>query len=285
MSKSLIEIPAVNKIPKMDNSKSIDWGDFKLGPLPSQCSMTISEDNINRWCSLYDDDVSLYLKKAPDYISYYSGQNIVTPFRDISAGLATLEVDFYNSIPRDVPLTVTGQVINKSVRKGRGYVEWETSIFENNDLLQKNRRSWFFTIPEEDINKFPEKEASNPIPPRPEIWETEGLSLLLSQDRMNDFEGPGEINGHTNVELAKKQGNPGPLAQGAFGFGLITRLLAKDFTNQFTHGGKMSLKFVRPVWAGEQIHAFYSIIDDKSLRVWVEKDNKEEVIVGTVLLA
>ena len=140
MNKPLIEIPAVNKIPKMDNSKSIDWGDFELGPLPSQCSMTISEDNINRWCSLYDDDASLYVKKAPDYISYYSGQNIVTPFRDISAGLATLEVDFYNSIPRDVPLAVTGQVINKSVRKGRGYVEWETSIFENNDLLQKNRR-------------------------------------------------------------------------------------------------------------------------------------------------
>ena len=39
----------------------------------------------------------------------------------------------------------------------------------------------------------------------------------------------------------------------------------------------MSLKFVRPVWAGEQINAFYSIIDKKLLRVWVEKDNKEEV--------
>tara|TARA_Y100000996_G_scaffold347501_1_gene285879 strand:- start:828 stop:1685 length:858 start_codon:yes stop_codon:yes gene_type:complete len=285
MSNTLIEVPAVNKIPKVDDSKSINWEDFELGPLPSKCTMTISQENIDRWCNLYDDDADLYLKHAPDYITYYSGQNIVTPFRDISAGLATLEVDFYHLIPRDIALTITGQVINKSVRKGRGYVEWETNIYEKDNLLQSNRRSWFFTIPEVDINKYPEKEASIPIAARPETWKTEGLSLLLSQDRMNDFEGPGEINGHTNVELAKKQGNPGPLAQGAFGFGLLTRLLTKDFQNQFTLGGKMSLKFVRPVWAGEKIHAFYSIIDNKSLRIWVEKDNKEEVIVGTVLLA
>ena len=285
MSENLIEIPAVNKIPKLDDSKSINWEDFELGPLPAQCTMTISEENINRWCDLYSDDTNLYLEHAPGYITYYSGQNILTPFRDISAGLATLEVDFFDSIPREIPLTVTGKVINKSVKKGRGYVEWETNIFEKDNLLQTNRRSWFFTIPEEEINNYPEKEASIPIPPRPESWDSKGLALLLSQDRMNDFEGPGELNGHTNVELAKKQGNPAPLSQGAFGFGLLTRLLEKDFENQFTHGGKMSLKFVRPVWAGEQIHAFYSMIDNKSLRVWVEKDNKEEVIVGTVLLA
>ncbi|MFL2634826.1 MAG: hypothetical protein ACJ0J6_03165 [Dehalococcoidia bacterium] len=285
MNSNLIEIPAVNKIPKLDDSKSINWEDFKLGALPSQCTMTISEENIDRWCNLYNDDARLYLVHAPDYITYYSGQNVLTPFRDISAGLATLEVDFFDSIPRDIPLTVTGKVTNKSVKKGRGYVEWETNIFEKDNLLQTNRRSWFFTIPEEEINNHPEKEASIPIPPRPESWESKGLALLLSQDRMNDFEGPGEVNGHTNVALAKKQGNPGPLSQGAFGFGLLTRLLAKDFENQFTLGGKMSLKFVRPVWAGEQINAFYSIIDKKLLRVWVEKDNKEEVIVGTVLLA
>ena len=205
MSNTLIEVPAVNKIPKVNDSRSINWEDFELGPLPSTCTMTISQENIDRWCALYNDDPELYLKHAPNYITYYSGQNIVTPFRDISAGLATLEVDFYHSIPRDIALTITGQVINKSVRKGRGYVEWETSIYEKDNLLQSNRRSWFFTIPEDDIKKFPEKEASSPIPPRPEIWETEGLSLLLSQDRMNDFEGPGEINGHTNVELANSK--------------------------------------------------------------------------------
>mgnify|MGYP001441833065 CR=1 FL=1 len=58
-------------------------------------------------------------------------------------------------------------------------------------------------VPEEEINNHPEKEASIPIPPRPESWESKGLALLLSQDRMNDFEGPGEVNGHTNVALAK----------------------------------------------------------------------------------
>ncbi len=285
MSEALINIPAINKIDKKQDSRSINWNDFKLGPLPNTCIMNISEKDIIRCCNLYDDDAQLYNNYAPSYISYYSGQNVITPFRDISAGLASLEVDFIENIPRDVDLTVSGNVIEKSIRKGRGYVDWETSIFNKNKLIQKNRRSWYFAIPDDELDKHPEKNAGNPIPPRPENFESNHLQLLLSQDRMNQFEGPGEINGHTNVDLAKKQGNPGPLSQGAFGFGLISRLIANDFSDRFTSGGKMSLKFVRPVWAGEQIIAFYSEIEEGYLRVWAEKNNTEEVIVGTVMLA
>ena len=98
MNDQLIEIPAVNKIPKTNQSRSINWDDFELGPLPSKCSMTITADNISRWCDLYDDDNELYNNFAPSYITYYCGQNIVTPYRDISAGLASLEIDFIQQI-------------------------------------------------------------------------------------------------------------------------------------------------------------------------------------------
>ncbi|MFB0901100.1 MAG: hypothetical protein QMB22_03730, partial [Dehalococcoidia bacterium] len=71
MTQNKIEIPAVNKIPKTATSTSITWKDLNVGPFPNQCTMTISLEDIKRWCSLYDDDVSLYKDFAPHYIGYY----------------------------------------------------------------------------------------------------------------------------------------------------------------------------------------------------------------------
>ncbi|PZC41187.1 MAG: Acyl dehydratase [Chloroflexi bacterium] len=286
MTQNKIEIPAVNKIPKTATSTSITWKDLNVGPFPNQCTMTISLEDIKRWCSLYDDDVSLYKDFAPHYIGYYCGQNIFTPFRDIAAGLVYLNVEFFKDIPHSVPLTVTGKVIEKSTRKGRGYVDWITEIKDQDTIVQRNTRSWYFaSLTEEEIKKFPLKKSGISIPEKNINNISSKLKILLNQERMNQFEGPGEINGHTNVDLAKKQGNPGPLAQGAFGFGLISRLLAKDYGARFTNGGQLSLKFVRPVWAGEEITASYSYDNKQSIRVSVEKDNKEEVIVGSAKLA
>ena len=102
---------------------------------------------------------------------------------------------------------------------------------------------------------------------------------------MNEFEGPGEHNGHTNVEEALRRGQPGPVAQGAFAMGLIARMLRDRFGEGFVSGGELDIHFTRTVWANEHLEVHGAILEKSAgrvhCRVWAQKESGEEVVVGT----
>ena len=285
MSTQLATIPATHKIPKVGTPHSAGWNDFQLGPSPRPFELTVTPDDIDRWCRLYEDDPELYVERAPHYILYYAGQSIVAPFRDISAGFARFRAEFAAPVPRERPLTISGEVLSKYRRRGRGYIEWQIEARAGGELVHRNARTWYFEASQEQLEGLEEWSRDIP-PPAPESAEPFGpLSLHLAQERMNYFEGPGEHNGHTDVAAARERGQPGPVAQGAFAMGLIARMMRDRFGEGFVSGGELDIHFTRTVWSNEHIEVHGAILDRSDgrahCRVWAEKEGGEEVVAGT----
>lgn len=285
MTTQLATIPATHKIPKIGTPRSAGWDDFALGAFPRSFELTVTSDDVERWCRLYEDDPALYSEHAPHYILYYAGQSIVAPLRDISAGFARFRCEFLAPVPRERPLEISGQVLSKYRRRGRGYIEWQIEARADGELVQRNARTWYFQATEEQLEGL--EERSREIPPAADgSAERFGpLSLHLMQERMNDFEGPGEHNGHTDVAAARERGQPGPVAQGAFAMGLISRMMRDRFGGGFVSGGELDIHFTRTVWSNESIDVHGAILDRSGgrarCRVWAEKEGGEEVVAGT----
>jgi acyl dehydratase len=285
MTTQLATIPATHKIPKVGEPRSAGWDDFQVGPFPQPFELTVTPEDVARWCRLYDDDPALYTDRAPHYVLYYAGQSIVAPLRDISAGFARFRADFVAPVPREQPLVISGEVLSKYRRRGRGYIEWQVEARADGELVHRNARTWYFGATEEQLAGLEERTRELP-PPAPDTAERFGpIALELAQERMNEFEGAGEHNGHTDVEGALERGNPGPVAQGAFAMGLIARMLGDRFGDGFVSGGELDIHFTRTVWANERVEVHGAILDQSNsrahCRVWAENGNGEEVVVGT----
>lgn len=285
MTTQLATIPATHKIPKIGTPRSAGWDDFAPGPFPRSFELTVTSDDVERWCRLYEDDPALYSEHAPHYILYYAGQSIVAPLRDISAGFARFRCEFLAPVPRERPLEISGQVLSKYRRRGRGYIEWQIEARADGELVQRNARTWYFQATEEQLEGLEERSREIPPPADGSAERFGPLSLHLVQERMNDFEGPGEHNGHTDVAAARERGQPGPVAQGAFAMGLISRMMRDRFGEGFVSGGELDIHFTRTVWSNESIDVHGAILDRSGgrarCRVWAEKEGGEEVVAGT----
>jgi acyl dehydratase len=289
MTTQLATIPATHKIPKVGEPRSASWEDFRVGAFPQAFKLTATPDDIERWCRLYEDDPALYTERAPHYILYYAGQSIVAPLRDVSAGFARFRADFVAPVPRERPLVISGEVLSKYRRRGRGYIEWQVEARADGELVQRNARTWYFGATEEQLAGLDEHTRELP-PPAPASAERFGpIALELTQQRINEFEGAGERSGHTDVEGALRRGQPGPVAQGAFAMGLIARLLRDRFGEGFVAGGELDIHFTRTVWANERVEVHGAVLEQSNgrahCRVWAEKEGGEEVVVGTASAA
>lgn len=285
MTTQLATIPATHKIPKIGTPRSAGWDDFAPGAFPRSFELTVTPDDVERWCRLYGDDPGLYSEQAPHYILYYAGQSIVAPLRDISAGFARFRCEFFAPVPRERPLEISGRVLSKYRRRGRGYIEWQIEARADGELVQRNARTWYFQATEDQLEGLEERSREIPQPATGSAERFGPLSLHLAQERMNEFEGPGEHNGHTDVAAARERGQPGPVAQGAFAMGLIARMMRDRFGEGFVSGGELDIHFTRTVWSNESIDVHGAILDRSDgrarCRVWAEKEGGEEVVAGT----
>ena len=107
----------------------------------------------------------------------------------------------------------------------------------------------------------------------------------MSLQRLVEFEGPGEAGGaHTNPDRALAAGYPGPLAQGALSFGLLSCLMRERFGDDFMVGGTIDIRLTKPVWAGDTLMAHGAILElvanTASCRLWAENQKGETVAVG-----
>lgn len=187
-------------------------------------------------------------------------------------------------IPVGQPLVVRGEVSDKFVRRGRGYVLYWLEASCEGVVVQRHWKSWAFGLTPEEAAQFPEK----PSEPREELadpaLETIGpLSYEVTLERMAEFEGPGERNAHTDPALAREGGRP--LAQGAISFGLLSRLLTEHFGRGYLVGGAVDVRFIARTYAGERLFAWSELVRGENetalLRVWAEKADGTRLTVGT----
>ena len=299
---SLPSIPATHKLP--DGTDGDAFYDIHPGPLGSY-QMTITEADVERWCGIHEDAAPWRAEagaepSAPPYIGYYACMNALAPIRYFGntgrpnygpGGLARYWAEFHGPLPVGVPLQVTGRVTDKYTRRGIGYTDWEVDITHEGRLLQRNGRAWATSLPPEEQEKWPEREGRPRPPEAPEGAETLGpLVYVTSQRHVDDLEGPGEHNNHTDVEAARAMGLRGPRAQGELSFALLARLMTERFGAGFANGGSLDTRIIGEVQAGDTQTGHGAVVerrDDGSglCRVWAENQMGQLVTVGTATYA
>ena len=124
--------------------------------------------------------------------------------------------------------------------------------------------------------------------------DTEGMTLLeplertVSEEMCRLFSGP-DRNYHTDREEARKLGFPDIVVQGMLPVCLVSELMTGRFADGWLAGGKMDLRLVNVLWAGETVRARAAVSGQApeagrtrvSMQAWVEKADGTKVVVGT----
>ena len=100
------------------------------------------------------------------------------------------------------------------------------------------------------------------------------------------FSGPGR-NYHTDAEEARKLGFPDIVVQGMLSTCLISQIMGSAFNQGWFCGGRMSVKLVNVLWAGETVVVRGRLREDlpegtqrrQLLDVWVEKADAQRTVV------
>jgi acyl dehydratase len=279
--------------------------ELAVGPLPSY-EVTVTPEDVDRWATLHDDDSPWYRGPspwggpvAPPTILYYPSQSMLG--REIGAksepgqrpprreggrggGFARYRAELLAPIPIGRPILVSGAITDKFIRRGIGYLTWEVSASCDDMLLQRQLKSWTFSPSLEEVAALPER----PSDPRPEVGETHGdlgtLAMVIGPERTAFFEGPGERNGHSDLEISRRSGLPGCLVQGELSFGLLFRLMRDRYGAGLVVGGTLDVRFIRPVYTTETLTAHGAVLTEGeqqvSCRLWAENARGELVTVG-----
>ncbi|MDA0256119.1 MAG: MaoC family dehydratase [Chloroflexi bacterium] len=291
-------IPATYKLPEGTDADA--FFDLEPGPLGSY-QMTIAEADVERWARIHEDKAPWRAEPgaepaAPPYIGYYACMNALEPIRYFGntgrpsygpGGLSRYWAEFHAPLPLGAALQVTGRVADKYTRRGIGYTDWEVDITHEGRLLQRNGRAWATSIPPEEQEKWPEREGRPRPPDAPADAEVFGpLAYVTSQEHVDDLEGPGEHNTHTDVAAAKAQGLRGPRAQGELSFALLSRLMTQRFGASFANGGSLDIRLIGEVQAGDTQTGYGAVVESRAdgselCRVWVENQDGQLVTVGT----
>jgi MaoC like domain len=126
------------------------------------------------------------------------------------------------------------------------------------------------------------------------------LTKLVTQKKMNQFEQAGRLiksempeesiptNIHTDVKRAREMGLSRPAASSQMSFAYLHELLARQFGIDFRQGGRLSVTFLRPVYAGDVVTAHGMVVKQEklehraklTLQVWLENQNGERTASG-----
>ncbi|MFB0901005.1 MAG: MaoC family dehydratase [Dehalococcoidia bacterium] len=297
-------LPSTLKLESGNNANA--FYDIHPGPLGNY-QVIFTNDDVNRWARIYEDrfpwapnENSILSNVAPASIFYYPSMNALKPIRYFGekpndpnpqvsgpGGLARMWMELHGPIPIGKKIDIDAKVTDKYQRRGIGYTEWGLDAYIDGELIHKHRKSWATTVSKEELVKWPEK-ASSPRPPEmnenSKILGT--LEYVTSQEHVDDLEGPGEINNHTDVQAALANGDPAPRAQGALAFGLLSRLMCEEIGDKFYLSGTLDIKFVNNVFAGDTQKAKGAFIEKNEdniniYRVWTENQSGALTAIGT----
>ena len=256
-SGALRTLPVVTYKYPQQGLTPISFSDYEIGPLPGgPWQLTVTTSDIERWALLFDDNPAeaLAAGAAPPDILYYPGMNLPAPKRDYGGPMSRHWAADRGPIPIGEPIELTGAVTEKFLRRGRGGMTFELVARAGGQVVQRHWRRFALRLAEEEGEGWPER-GSDPRPPdaTPSAEAFGPRLMACTQDRYDDFEGPGEVTGHTSLEAARAGGHPATTAQGALSFGLLTRLMRDRFGRRFTEDGTIDVRLVRPPYEGERL--------------------------------
>lgn len=180
-------------------------------------------------------------------------------------------------------------------KRGRDYVVKETWVLDREgQLLLRGATHQSFLVDRDGeaeshaVDKSREKLAERRFDVGGRGHPLAPVELVVTERVCMAFSGPSE-NYHTNREAARAFGFPDIVVQGMLPVCLVSELLTRDFAEGWYGGGKMDVRLVNVLWAGETIFARAEEIEEVPeagrtrvhMDVWVEKADGTKVVVGS----
>ena len=113
----------------------------------------------------------------------------------------------------------------------------------------------------------------------------------VTMDKMIEFEKvvwDRGRNSHTDAEIAQRDGLSKPLASGQNQMAFLHELMERTFGDSWVYGGKISVRYIHPVYAGDEItpNAIVKEVVEQSgrlrvqLEIWCENQNGQKTAAG-----
>jgi len=114
------------------------------------------------------------------------------------------------------------------------------------------------------------------------------ISKTISQRQIDCYSGVRPKSIHTDAEWARKKGFPNTLAQGMMSTAYVSEMMVTLLGEGYIKGGKMSVKFVKPVITGDTLTMHGTVRekqpDSGGVRIhvdlWCENQDGMKTMVG-----
>jgi acyl dehydratase len=256
--------------------------------------VTLDREAVDHYVDSVEGDPALYHEHVPALLLHSEC------YRDLNWYLANIfgnlhaRQEWEMFAPALVGDTVSTRAFirDRYRKRGRDYVVKETWMLgRDGRLLTRGitHQSFLVTKPEggDVVDKSREKSKERVFEIGGRGTPLDPLSRNVHEKMCRLFSGPGD-NYHTDRESARALGFPDIVVQGMLPICFVSELLTREFRDGWLAGGKMDVRLVNVLWAGERVTAKAEVIDEVPeagrarvhLDVWVEKDDGTKVIVG-----
>jgi acyl dehydratase len=202
------------------------------------------------------------------------------------------DAQYFNPPIPGKKLILHSVIVDKYVRREKPYVITETEVKdEDGRLIERNKRLSMVSSP-----KLGQKWWAKPTRETKVGAELAPVVKTFTLEMMMDFEaiyglarGEGAENFHSDAEMAQTAGLREPIASAHMTISYMHELLNKFFGHDWVKGGTLSLKFIRPIIAGDKV-AYKGLVKDNvqegdrvrlKLDVWTENQRGLQTAVGT----
>ncbi len=115
------------------------------------------------------------------------------------------------------------------------------------------------------------------------------LVKTIGQRKIDAYSGVKPKSIHSDADWAKTKGFRAPLAQGMMSTAYVSELMTGLLGEGFIKGGKMAVKFIKPVYADDILRVYGTVVDKTpengstrvTVEVWCENQNGDKTMVGT----
>ena len=209
----------------------------------------------------------------------------------VPAGLhAKMQFEFVEPIRPGMRVQSRGRVIDKYERRGRPYMVTEyVTTSQDGAVLVRGQFTQMLFRAATHTHKGGDSAAPSPAPPARRGEPVPPLTKLITQRRIDAYSGVRYRSIHTDEDWARDKGFRAPLAQAMMSTAYVSELMTHLCGAGFVRGGTMSMAFVKPVYAGDQLTVRGVIKERRDdgagprviVDVWCENPQGETTAVGT----
>jgi acyl dehydratase len=282
---------------------------IRVGQLVHTGEHVVAQETIDFYLDTFGDRHPYYGRNSADFFAgpigpplLYHSEVFAHPERWYLKNLmgnlhAEQEWYLYGPLRPGMRLRTRSTLVDRYTKRNRDYLVNEVDYQdEEGRLLVRGRTHQSFLIENPDpdagfiVDRGAAKKKSERRVGEGEGPEIEALTRHVDRTLCWRFSGPTR-NYHTDLGAARELGFPDIVVQGMLSTCLVSEVMANAFAEGWFAGGRMAVKLVNVLWAGETVCVRGKLRSEhgegthrrRILEVWVEKqdDLRTVVTVGT----